>query len=71
MATGGSFPKGPGREADHSPPANAEVKKIWIYTSIRLQGVVLNSLSTEKISPYFTLPVALCSPVIPHGLSWD
>jgi hypothetical protein len=22
-----------GREADHSPPASAEVKKIWIYTS--------------------------------------
>jgi hypothetical protein len=22
-----------GPEADHSPPANAEVKKIWIYTS--------------------------------------
>jgi hypothetical protein len=25
--------KQPGREADHSPPASAEVKKIWIYTS--------------------------------------
>jgi hypothetical protein len=23
-----------GREADHSPPINAEVKKMWIYTSI-------------------------------------
>jgi hypothetical protein len=22
-----------GREADHSPPASAEVKKMWIYTS--------------------------------------
>jgi hypothetical protein len=22
-----------GREADHSPPASAEVKKLWIYTS--------------------------------------
>jgi hypothetical protein len=33
--TGGSFPgvKRPGREADHSPPTSAEVKKIWIYTS--------------------------------------
>jgi hypothetical protein len=30
MGTGGSFPgvKRPGREADHSPPASAEVKKI-------------------------------------------
>jgi hypothetical protein len=26
--------KRPGREADHSPPTSAEVKKIWIYTSI-------------------------------------
>jgi hypothetical protein len=25
--------KQPGREADHSPPANVEVKKIWIYIS--------------------------------------
>jgi hypothetical protein len=23
--------KQPGREADHSPPATAEVKKVWIY----------------------------------------
>jgi hypothetical protein len=35
MGTGGFFPgvKRPGREADHSPPATAEIKKIWIYTS--------------------------------------
>jgi hypothetical protein len=26
--------KRPGREADHSPPASAEVKKMWIYISI-------------------------------------
>jgi hypothetical protein len=25
--------KRPGREADHSPPSNADVKKIWSYTS--------------------------------------
>jgi hypothetical protein len=25
--------KRPGCEADHSPPASAEVKKTWIYTS--------------------------------------
>jgi hypothetical protein len=25
--------KWPGREADHSPPASAEVKKMWIYIS--------------------------------------
>jgi hypothetical protein len=38
-----SYPMGPGalstgvkrqgREADHSPPTNAEVKKTWVYTS--------------------------------------
>jgi hypothetical protein len=35
MGTVGSFPgvKRQGREADHSPPTNAEVKKMWIYTS--------------------------------------
>jgi hypothetical protein len=25
--------KSPGREADHSPPTSAEVKKMWIYTT--------------------------------------
>jgi hypothetical protein len=35
MGTGGHFPGGkrPGREADHSPPTSAEVKKTWVYTS--------------------------------------
>jgi hypothetical protein len=35
MGTGSSFPgvKRQGREADHSPPTSAEVKKMWIYTS--------------------------------------
>jgi hypothetical protein len=35
MGTGGSFPrlKRQGREADHSPPISAEVKKMCIYTS--------------------------------------
>jgi hypothetical protein len=36
MGTGGFFPrvKRQRREADHSPPTRAEVKKMWIYTSI-------------------------------------
>jgi hypothetical protein len=36
MGTGGFSPrvKRPGREADHSPSASAEVKKMWIHTSI-------------------------------------
>jgi hypothetical protein len=35
MGTGGSFPgvKRPEREADYLPSTNAEVKKMWIYTS--------------------------------------
>jgi hypothetical protein len=35
MGTAGSFPglKRQGREADHSAPTSAEVKKMWIYTS--------------------------------------
>jgi hypothetical protein len=35
MGTRASFPgvKWQGREADHSPPTSAEVKKMWIYTS--------------------------------------
>jgi hypothetical protein len=34
MGTGALYPgvKWQGREADHSLPASAEVKKIWIYT---------------------------------------
>jgi hypothetical protein len=36
MGTGGSFlgVKRQGREADHSPPTSAKVKKMWIYTFI-------------------------------------
>jgi hypothetical protein len=36
--------KQPGREADHSPPSNVEVKNAWGYTSTpltRLHGVVI------------------------------
>jgi hypothetical protein len=38
MGSGGFFTSGKAaeREADRSPPANAEVKKIWIYTSTPL-----------------------------------
>jgi hypothetical protein len=50
VGAGFSFPwvKQPGGEGDHSPPASAEAKKIWIYTStpIRLHSLVLNWLST-------------------------
>jgi hypothetical protein len=35
MGSGGSFPgvRQQGREADHSPPTNAEVKKMWISST--------------------------------------
>jgi hypothetical protein len=33
MGTRYSFPGGKGREADHSPPSNAEAKNAWSYTS--------------------------------------
>jgi hypothetical protein len=37
--------KRPGREADHSPPASAEVKKwveLYLHSPIHLHGVVLS-----------------------------
>jgi hypothetical protein len=50
MHTEGSFPRGKvlERQADHSPPTSAEVRKTWIYTPtlpIRLHGVVLSYLT--------------------------
>jgi len=52
MGTRGSFPggKGPGREANHSPPSGAEAKSAWIYTStppILLHGVELGLKKAE------------------------
>jgi hypothetical protein len=48
------------REANHSPPASAEVKKnvdLYIHTHIRLHGVVLNWLSTGTTSLVFPVTV--------------
>jgi hypothetical protein len=47
VGTRGYFPgeKRPGREADHSPPSSAEVKEcveLYLYSPIRLHGVVLS-----------------------------
>jgi hypothetical protein len=46
----GLFPmiKRPGREADHSPSTSAEVKKMWIYTSIPPYAFI----STGTTLPY-------------------
>jgi hypothetical protein len=46
--------KRPGREPDRSPPASAEVKKMWIYyifSHIRFHDVVFNQLSTRTTLP--------------------
>jgi hypothetical protein len=42
-----------GPETDRSPPASADVKKMWIYTSTphSIYGVVLNLLNTWKTLP--------------------
>jgi hypothetical protein len=49
--------KRPGREADHSLPTSAKVKKMWIYlyihSPIRLHGAVLNSLNTGTTLPFY------------------
>jgi hypothetical protein len=42
--------KRPGREADHSPPTSAEVKKTWIYTSTPPYAFTATTLP-------FTLPM--------------
>jgi hypothetical protein len=42
----------PGREADHSPPASAEVKKIWIYTPIPPYVFILTFLPFLLFSPF-------------------
>jgi hypothetical protein len=59
--------KRPGREADHSPPTSAEVKKnvdLYIHPPppIRLHCIVLNYLSTGTTLP-FILPAGFISSV--------
>jgi hypothetical protein len=51
MGTGGSFPgvKRQGREADHSPPTSAEVKKMWIYTYTPPYAFMAYCLITELL----------------------
>jgi hypothetical protein len=44
--------KRPGRQADNSPPASAEVKKMWICTST--PPYVFMALSTRKTLPYLS-----------------
>jgi hypothetical protein len=52
--------KRPGREADHSPPTNAEIKNAWSYTStlpVHLHGVVLSKSQGQA----YYLPLAVAA----------
>jgi hypothetical protein len=53
-----------GREADHSPPASAEIKKMWIYTSTPPYAFMAYCLikHIDKL-PYLYLPsnVSFCT----------
>jgi hypothetical protein len=43
-----------GREGDHSPPASAEVKKMWIYTSTSPYAFMVYCLIGEaQVQLYF------------------
>jgi hypothetical protein len=41
--------KRPGREADHSPPARAEVKKMWLYTSISPNAFMVKVIPVQAV----------------------
>jgi hypothetical protein len=85
VGSGDSIPgvKRPGREADHSPPSNAEVTNARSCTSVSsicLRGVVLNSgidtsswrgtfLSIGAASPYLYLMVRL-SEEVDNRIGW-
>jgi hypothetical protein len=63
----GVFPPGvklQGREADHSPPASAEVKKMWIYTSIPpyafMAQYLINYAQGQLNIFLFQLAISMC-----------
>jgi hypothetical protein len=58
-APGGFFPgvKLPGRKADHSPPASAEVKKMWIYTSTPLYAFIAYCLISLAQRQLYLVPL--------------
>jgi hypothetical protein len=47
--------KRPGREADHSPPASAEMKKMWLYTSTPQYAYRDNFTFFTSIRRFFVL----------------
>jgi hypothetical protein len=61
--------KPPGREADHSPPPSAEVKKMWIYTStpIALAAMWCPVLPEQRTAIWITLPANITETDRAHG----
>jgi hypothetical protein len=56
-----------GRENDHSPPSNVEVKNVWSYTStlpIRLHDVMISLNSTVKTLLFTYTPTTDRSEII-------
>jgi hypothetical protein len=41
VGSGDNMTRGPGREADHSPPSSCEIKNVWSYTSVPPYFVVV------------------------------
>jgi hypothetical protein len=69
---GALFPgiKRPGREADHSPPTSAEVKKMWVYTSTPPYAFMASAYVVQ--GQLYLLPLYLCRHVtflVPNFLS--
>jgi hypothetical protein len=63
MGTSGFFPgvKGPGREANSSPPSSVEVNEcmeLYLHSPIRLHGVVLSLKYKHRDNFTFTLPLS-------------
>jgi hypothetical protein len=66
MGIGGGL-KRQGREADHSLPTSAEVKRTWIYTSAplyRLHGVAFSQLNTGTTLPFLCIIKADVSQIV-------
>jgi hypothetical protein len=65
-----------GREADHSPPSNAEVKNGEAIPPLppHLHGFVLNSLSRGTIVPYVSMTTSTLANCLPHtsiSMRWN
>jgi hypothetical protein len=45
--------KQPGREADHSPPTSAKIKKTWVYTSTPQYTFMMQCLDNGTTLPFY------------------